>query len=116
MVAFYFQLDNETKVSSINAKKKKKKEQGIYLVLLTKKASEIKEFKFAPNVFPANSMKARERARLMKSLLHDRALLQADQRLVKHINSNINTGLFEHEAIYTAMYERTTTTRAHGRT
>ena len=84
MVAFFFQLDNETKVSSINAKKKKKKKQGIYLVLLTKKASEIKEFKFAPNVFPANSMKAGERARLMKSLLHDRALLQADQRLFKH--------------------------------
>ena len=46
--------------------------------------NEIKEFKFAPNVFPANSLKAGERARLMKSLLHDRALLQADQRLLKH--------------------------------
>ena len=51
---------------------------------MTKEASEIKEFKFAPNVFLANSSKAGERTRLMKSLLHDRALLQADQRLFKH--------------------------------
>ena len=63
---------------------KKKKEQGQYLVLLTKKASELKGFKFAPNVFPDKSLKAGERTRLMKSLLHDRALLQADQRLFKH--------------------------------
>lgn len=51
---------------------------------MTNKASEKKEFKFEPNVFPANSLKAGERARLMKSLLHDRALLQADHRLFKH--------------------------------
>ena len=49
--AFIFQLDNETKVRSINAKKKEGK--GPILVLLTKQASEIIEFKFGPNVFPA---------------------------------------------------------------
>ena len=56
----------------------------IHLVLLAKQASEIKEFKFAPNAFPANSLKVGERARLMKSLLFDRGLLQADQPWFKH--------------------------------
>ena len=51
VVAFIFQLNNETKVRSINAKKKKEGRRPI-LVLLTKQASEINEFKFAPNVFP----------------------------------------------------------------
>ena len=50
VVAFIFHLNNETKVMSINAKKKKGRRP--ILVLLTKQASEINEFKFAPNVFP----------------------------------------------------------------
>jgi len=65
---------------------------------LTKQASEIKEFKFAPNVFPANSLKAGERARFMKSLLFDRGLLQADQPLFKyskvaHVEQSIKTAV-----------------------
>ena len=54
---------------------------------MTEQASEIKEFKLAPNVFPANLLKAGERARCMKSLLLYRGLLQADQRLFKQFKA-----------------------------
>ena len=71
---------------------------GPIFVLLTEKASEIKEFQFTPNVFPANSMKAGERASFMKSLLLDRGLFQADQRLFNkfkaaHVEESITTAV-----------------------
>ena len=64
--------------------------------LFTEKASEIKEFKFAPNVFPANSLKAGERARLIKSLLLERGLFPSDQHLFKkfkaaHVEESMTT-------------------------
>ena len=69
---------------------------GPIFVLLTEKASGIKEFKFAPNVFPANSLETGEPARYMKSLLLDRGLFQADQRLFKkfkaaHVEESVTT-------------------------